>query len=84
MKRSIAAAALVVATVGGGVFLASQNHLPELTCFRAPLDGGTDCQRYDPFQHGMRYIGAGNVFPADAGGGSQCEPCECVTTFEAH
>lgn len=49
-------------------------------CVRAPHDGGLGCVRRLP-DGGTRYFGAGNVMPADAGVGAQCEPCGCVIVF---
>lgn len=46
-------------------------------CRRAPLDGGRDCLRIEKEGFPPRYIGAGNVFPADASVGSGCEEVEC-------
>ncbi len=49
-------------------------------CVRAPLDGGLNCVRRLP-DAGTRFFGTGNVMPADAGVGAQCEPCGCSIYF---
>jgi hypothetical protein len=50
-------------------------------CVRAPLDGGTNCQRSER-DGGFRYFGAGNVMPAvESNGHASCEPVGCVIVF---
>lgn len=51
-------------------------------CVRAPLDGGTDCKKLGAeVDGGARFIGTGNVFPAAAAAGAQCEPVACSVFF---
>lgn len=50
-------------------------------CVRAPLAGGTGCQRSQR-DGGFRYFGAGNVFPAaESNGHASCEPVGCRVLF---
>jgi hypothetical protein len=49
-------------------------------CVRAPHDGGLGCNRRLD-DGGLRFFGTGNVMPADAGVGAQCEPVGCSIIF---
>ena len=50
-------------------------------CVRAPLAGGTGCQRSEG-DGGFRYFGAGNVFPAALSNSDpSCQPVECSVFF---
>jgi hypothetical protein len=50
-------------------------------CVRAPVAGGTSCQRSEG-DGGFRYFGAGNVFPAALSNGDpSCQPVGCSVFF---
>jgi hypothetical protein len=50
-------------------------------CVRAPVAGGTACQRSEG-DGGFRYFGAGNVFPAALSNGDpSCQPVGCTVFF---
>jgi hypothetical protein len=50
-------------------------------CVRAPVAGGTSCQRSEG-DGGFRYFGAGNVFPAaQSNGDPSCQPVGCSVFF---
>lgn len=78
------AAALVAGAVGAVTAVAALQPTakPRIGCVRAPIDGGTDCQRVGALiDGGAAYFGAGNVFPAQQAAGDQCEPAPCRGTF---
>jgi hypothetical protein len=81
-KTIAAAAVLAVSSVVGVVVASRAPEPPRLPCVRAPLDGGTDCQRMGTDRFGgPRYFGAGNAFPVGLAIGTQCEPCPCTVMF---
>lgn len=50
-------------------------------CVRAPVAGGTGCQR-SVGDGGFRYFGAGNVFPAALSNShASCEPVNCTVLY---
>ena len=50
-------------------------------CTRAPVAGGTGCQRSER-DGGFRFFGSGNVFPAaESNGDPSCEPVGCSVLF---
>ncbi|MBK7865210.1 MAG: hypothetical protein IPJ65_42755 [Archangiaceae bacterium] len=50
-------------------------------CVRAPVAGGTSCQRSER-DGGFRFFGSGNVFPAtESNGDPSCKPVGCSVLF---